>query len=531
MSNVKASECRAKNPATCTYHGAAEIRGDFLSNFKFKRTELITGLNDLQTLNPTVAQDWHPTLNKGATPSTVKALSAKKAWWQCKEGHEWEAKITDRNTGKGCSKCGRVAVEKGINDLKTVNPCLAEEWHPTENGDLTPDNVKAGSRLKVSWLGQCGHTFKGIIGDRNAGNGCSVCSGRELLVGFNDLAQVNPDIAKQWHPTENDGSGLTPRDVRANDAHEIAWQCPTKPHHVWRATVASRNAGSLCPHCPIKTSKAEEGIRLSLEGLGYQCQSSNRKILEDGKEIDIVVEDYKSGIEYHGVYWHSERRGKKAPDYHYNKWALAKKAGYELIQIWEDDNAKNPELVKATVAQFIARRKAGTSSPKTLTGRPISESQAESFLKENYLKGFVKGSHYYGSTDTTGNLKSVLVLGKARRGTAEIKAYVNGTTESSDLSALLKQAAEAHEIKSFTSTVDNCEAMGSLYESNGFRVKSVLPSDFMYLKRGVRVPKDDIFVTELLGRVHPKDHERALESQNIDRIWDAGKTVFKVSMN
>lgn len=529
MSNVKVSECRAKNPATCTYHGAAEIRGDFLANFKFKRTELITGLNDLQTLNPSVAQEWHPTRNNEATPSKVKALSAKKAWWLCSQGHEWEAKITDRNTGKGCSKCGRIPVEKGVNDLRTINPCLAEEWHPTENGDLTPDNVKAGSRLKVSWLGLCGHTFKGIIGDRNAGNGCSVCSGRELLVGFNDLAQVNPEIANQWHPTENSDSGLTPRDVRANDAREISWQCPNKPDHVWRATVASRNAGSLCPLCPIKTSKAEDSLLVHAEELGYSCQSSNRKIL-DGKEIDIVIEGLKSGIEYHGVYWHSERRGKKTPDYHYNKWAKATHAGYEIMQIWEDDMVKNPDLVKKTITRFLGRKSAGTSSTRTLTGQPIDEAKAESFLTENYLKGFIKGSHYYGSTDASGDLKSVLVLGPNNNGHAEIKAYVNDTTESADLSALLKQASEAHGIKSFSATVDNCEAMGSLYDSNGFHLDAVQPSDFMYVKRGVRTPKDDAFVSDLLSRVHPKDHGRALESQNIDRIWDAGKTVFDISL-
>lgn len=33
--------------------------------------------------------------------------------------------------------------------LATVNPKLAAEWHPTKNGDLSPDQVTAGSGKKV----------------------------------------------------------------------------------------------------------------------------------------------------------------------------------------------------------------------------------------------------------------------------------------------------------------------------------------------------------------------------------------------
>lgn len=525
----KAVVCKAKNPETCRVHSNPAPSRDILANFKFKRAELIPGLNDLQTVNPTLTKEWHPTLNGELTPDKVKAVSQYRAFWQCKNGHSWQSRVTHRNTGHGgCRECVKVKLQPGVNDLATVNPCLAGEWHPTKNGNLTPDQVLFDSRTKVAWLGQCGHEYSLIIGDRNAGNGCQVCSGRVLLTGFNDLATANPERAAEWHSTKN--GSLTPQDVRANDINTVVWwQCPTKPDHEWETSVANRNSDSLCPHCPIKTSKAEDSLLAHAESLGYSCQSSNRKIL-GGKEIDIVVENLKLGIEYHGVYWHSERRGKKTPDYHYNKWAKATHAGYEIMQIWEDDMVKNPDLVKKTITRFLGRKSAGTSSTRTLTGQPIDEAKAESFLTENYLKGFIKGSHYYGSTDASGDLKSVLVLGPNSNGHAEIKAYVNDTTESADLSALLKQASEAHGIKSFSATVDNCEAMGSLYDSNGFHLDAVQPSDFMYVKRGVRTPKDDAFVSDLLSRVHPKDHDRALESQNIDRIWDAGKTVFDISL-
>ena len=38
-----------------------------------------------------------------------------------------------------------------LNDLQTVNPALAEEWHPYKNAPLSPADVTIGSHRKV-WL-------------------------------------------------------------------------------------------------------------------------------------------------------------------------------------------------------------------------------------------------------------------------------------------------------------------------------------------------------------------------------------------
>lgn len=45
----------------------------------------------------------------------------------------------------------------GQNDLATVNPDLASEWHPTKNGLLLPSQVGAGTKRKVWWKCHLGH--------------------------------------------------------------------------------------------------------------------------------------------------------------------------------------------------------------------------------------------------------------------------------------------------------------------------------------------------------------------------------------
>jgi len=62
----------------------------------------------LTDLFPDITTQWHPTRNGDLTPDQVTAGTAKKVWWRCEEGHEWEAPISDRTTGgTGCPTCRR----------------------------------------------------------------------------------------------------------------------------------------------------------------------------------------------------------------------------------------------------------------------------------------------------------------------------------------------------------------------------------------------------------------------------------------
>jgi hypothetical protein len=69
--------------------------------------------NCLQTVNPELAKQWHPTKNGGLTPNDVTKGSNKKVWWYCENGHEWEASIANRTKGNGCPNCYRT--QKGNN--------------------------------------------------------------------------------------------------------------------------------------------------------------------------------------------------------------------------------------------------------------------------------------------------------------------------------------------------------------------------------------------------------------------------------
>ena len=207
---------------------------------------IMPGANDLATVNLDLAAEWHPTKNGDLLPSQVMPMSNKKAWWLCGKGHEWAAQIASRSIGKACPACAGKAVSPDFNDLATVNPDLAAQWHPTKNGHLLPSHVTAGSDKKVWWLCSKGHEWAAQIAGRSSGNGCRACAGQVAVPGVNDLATVGPDLAAEWHPTKN--GDLLPSLVMPGSQKKVWWLCGACGHE-WAALVGDRSAGRGCRVC------------------------------------------------------------------------------------------------------------------------------------------------------------------------------------------------------------------------------------------------------------------------------------------
>ena len=142
---------------------------------------ILPGFNDFATTHPALAAEWHPTKNGNLTPSQVVSGSHQTVWWRCSLGHEWRAEIVDRTRGtNGCPYCGNKKVLAGFNDLASIEPEIAAEWHPTLNGALTPEMVTAGSNRKVWWICPDGHVWRTAISNRTNAKkrtGCPVCAG------------------------------------------------------------------------------------------------------------------------------------------------------------------------------------------------------------------------------------------------------------------------------------------------------------------------------------------------------------------
>jgi hypothetical protein len=276
---------------------------------------------NLKISNPTLAKEWHPIKNGSLTPSDVTAGSVKKAWWQCLKGHEWEAPVYRRNNGHGCPYCSGNKVNNE-NCLKTLNPLLAKQWHPTKNGSRTPMDVSLHSGLKFWWKCSKGHEWEATVADRSHGYGCPYCSGNKVN-GENCLQTVNPTLAKEWHPTKN--GSLTPKDLTAGSKKKVWWLCSRG--HEWEAGIGSRNIGRGCPYCSSQTSQLELRVFTEMKFLFYDAE--HRKKIH-GVECDVFLPSLNLAIEIDGVYYHKDKYEKDN-----KKTNILKKANVDLIRIRE----------------------------------------------------------------------------------------------------------------------------------------------------------------------------------------------------
>ena len=225
----------------------------------------------LADLHPDLAAQWHPTRNGDLLPSQLKPGSNKSFWWICERGsdHEWQAKVANRTILRtGCPVCaGRKVVAS--NCLATLYPELAAQWHPTKNGDLTPDQVFGRTSRKVWWQCPVDVDHPAWLANpesRANGTGCPAC-GRHVVEAARrrpapgqSLADLHPEVASRWDQSQN--GDLTPSDVRPKSHQEVHWRCDVAEDHRWTSPIArivDSGAGG-CPFCAGKRTSSTNSL-------------------------------------------------------------------------------------------------------------------------------------------------------------------------------------------------------------------------------------------------------------------------------
>jgi len=233
---------------------------------------------------PDLAKQWHPSLNGDLMPEQVVAHSGKKIWWKCPNGsdHEWCVPVSARtSSGRECPFCANQRV-CSTNSLRARFPEICQEWHPSLNGDLTPDDILAYTGKKVWWKCDKGpdHEWEQTPSVRlSMGTGCPFCQNLAVSV-TNSLSALFPEIAEQWHPSLN--GELLPEQVVAFSGKRVWWKCPVVEGHEWRTAIDKRT--SERQGCSICTPG---GFQPDLPGSYYVIQIRNG----DG---EVIL--YKGGI-------------------------------------------------------------------------------------------------------------------------------------------------------------------------------------------------------------------------------------------
>jgi hypothetical protein len=144
--------------------------------------------NSLAATHPEIAKQWHPTKNGKLKPTEVVAGSPKVVWWKCDKSkhHDWQMRVENRLKGAGCPYCSgrKVAIDTC---LATKHPLVAQQWHQTLNGSLTPKDVNPGTGKKVWWrcLASPKHVWQAKVESvvrarrERLTTGCPFCAAKE----------------------------------------------------------------------------------------------------------------------------------------------------------------------------------------------------------------------------------------------------------------------------------------------------------------------------------------------------------------
>ncbi len=427
--------------------------------------------------------------------------------------------------GKGCKKCG----QKKSNDIRSKK--ASDEF-------ISKSIVKHGDKYDYSKSVYVNNRTKVIIGCRVHGDfeqtpdahcgeqaqGCYECSlssrveGR--LIKEDEFITRATAIHKGKYTYVN--LGYTRLDEK------VTITCPKHGDFTQRAR--DHVYGKGCQKCAMNLSKAEVEIGDFIESLGVKVERGVKGMIQDNQELDIVLPDHNLAIEFNGLYWHTEEKGKFS-DYHKGKTDWCNKIGYRLIHIWEDDYRERKDKILIYIKHLV-----GKSTVKRVYGRHcevkgIDTATGRKFLDEHHIQGSGPATTYYGTfVKKTQELVAVTSFSKGKSNTRnkdmyELTRHATSCTVIGALGKVIK-----HFNKPTYTFCDDAFFSGNSYEKAGFVEVGKIAPDYKYVVSNKREHKflwrKDAIKIKL--DIEGGTEREMMAEANIYRIWDCGKTRYEL---
>jgi len=315
-------------------------------------------------------------------------------------------------------------------------------------------------------------------------------------------------------------------------------------YNLYNRAIVSKleNICTLCNPISENSSIKEIEIKNFIEN---ELNIKTEKIHIENKEIDIYCSDYKLGIEFNGLYWHSELF--KDNNYHLNKTELCEQQGIQLLHIFEDEWILKKEIVKSIIKSKLGIICNKIYARKTIL-KEIDQITCSNFLNNNHIQGNINAKIRLGLFYDN-ELVSVMTFGKKRNIMGNNKEKINidneyemyrfcnklDTTVVGGASKLLKYFIKIYSPKLILTYADRRYSNGNLYKQLGFEFINNTKPNYFYIKMGVLKReyrfnfRKDILVKQ--GFDLNKTEKNIMIEKGYLRIYDSGNIKYKYSCN
>lgn len=300
------------------------------------------------------------------------------------------------------------------------------------------------------------------------------------------------------------------------------------------------NVCTVCNPINENVSNVENDLRNFIE---KELLFNTEKIQIDGKEIDIFIPKHKLGIEFDGLYYHSNLF--KDKNYHLHKTNVAEDAGISLLHIFEDEwlNKKNivKSIIKSKLGLFDEKIYARLCSIKEL-----KSDETIDFLNKNHIQGGI-GSKIRLGLYYQNELVGVMTFGKKRLAMGnkgnnadeyELLRYCNklNFTIIGGYSKLLKYFIKIYNPNSILTFADRRYSQGNIYDKNGFKFMYNTEPNYWYFNPNktklIRYHRfkfrKDVLIKE--GFDKDKTEREIMSERGFLKIYDCGNKKYELNL-
>lgn len=287
-------------------------------------------------------------------------------------------------------------------------------------------------------------------------------------------------------------------------------------------TKTEEYAALMLQRSPGFTSEGETDVMNWIKNdLNIHCEKT--KI---GRfEIDVFIPEVNIGIEYNGLYWHSEAH--KTPSFHLRKTNYLKKCGVRVIHVFEHIWRDRNKQIKNYIISAIGKNQHKIGARKCEL-KEVDIKEARAFINENHIQTSPPNIKLAVGLFFEEKMVCMASFGSHHRSRNKIVmnrlASLPGYSVSGGISKIMKYASEYFKEDIITWS-DNSISTGDGYIKSGWEKEKTLSPDYFYTNNIKVFSKQSRKKSAVNTPEGMTEHQHAL-NDGLLRVYDCGKTRY-----